>query len=420
MGKTSWRKSLNSMRTYAVFRCDPPAPAAVQLAARLPTPTLLAAAHNPSHADGVRAFLLEGLKGRGDGAHEWRLSVPGFLRARDLQLRTFFGWGRRVRMASGFVLFLAIVAIIALVAWAEPASERLLAQAIAQGLLAETSADETLLFWSEPEAQGALASLGPSPDTDRVRNGVMLAWPVTALASLSLLVWIGASALRRRPARILLLRRFNEKKIAAKLKAFLRNELLPFGHIVTLADKHLKHTRAGWLQMALLAPGNPLAALVLLLGLPLRLFDRSRFGPALVWSAWDFRNVARRLRDRIGLNLVVLGTTEAFVIRTSDQWWQAVVRLLFDSCDAVVVDLTQVAAGTEWELERIREYGLAPACIFVARSDASETAEATLRAWGFDRPLFAYDDFGDARERARFRHAMLEAMRAALTQRAGA
>lgn len=412
------------MRTRGALRRTSLQPGAQRLVSRLPDAALAAAAANPAHSEAGRAAALGELQRRGVAPGEWRLAAPGFLTEAALARgeRLFFGFGRAVRVRLGWAMLPIVLVIVALIVWAEPASDRLLAAALAEGLMDPASAeDANLMIWSEPEGQAALSRLPAGEDADRVRIAGLLAYPITFLFMACGLGWALATAFRRRPARILLLRRFNDARIAKGLGRFLSSELRPFGHVMSLSDKHLRRSRFGWVRLAILAPGNPLAALLLLISGPVRLVDRSRFGPAFVASAWDYRNLARRLRDRIGLNLQVAGTQkEAFLIRTSDEWWKMVVALLFDSCDAVVVDLSEVSSGTEWELERIRALDFSASTVLVARADRYEYAERVREQWGIQAPLFVYDGLGEATERRRFRAAMVAAMRATAAKRAAA
>jgi len=422
MGGTGWRKKLSLMRTRGALARPSLRPGALRLVGRLSDEALAAAAHNPAHSEADRAAARDEAQRRGLSLDDWRLAVPGFLNAEALAKgeRVFFGAGRALRRGFGLSILPTVLVIFALIGWAEPASERLIAAAEAAGLIdPDTAAGADLMFWSDAQGRDVLARLPASEDADRVRLGSALAYPSVLLFAACGLAWGGATALRRRPARILLLRRFNDARIAKGLGRFLSGELRPFGHVMSLSDKHLRRSRFGWVRLAILAPTNPLAALSLFLTIPVRMIDRSRFGPAFVASAWDYRNLARRLRDRVGLNLQVAGTQkEAFLIRTSDTWWKMVVALLFDSCDAVVVDLSDVSAGTEWELERIRALEFAPATLLVTRADRAAYAADICRACGIEAPLFAYDALGEVEDRAAFRAAMLAAMRAAAERRA--
>lgn len=369
-----WRMQLRDMRTQSALKSADPAPDDVR---RLSDRALRAAAHNPDHSEAARAEAQAELRARNLTAEPWRLAVPSFIRPADLARgdKLFFGWGRALRVWSGRLIFLALVAILALAA------------------LAETQPQ--LLSPARAEAIGATIGAGVLP---------------------LILVWFLASAFRRKPARVLLLRKFNNRDLAEPLERMIAHELRPYGHVASLSDKFIRRDNFGWLQTALLSLGNPLAAAWFVIGLPIRfvwrLFDRSAMGPAVVMNARDYRNLAARLRDRIGLNAqVALVSKEAFLVRTSDAWWRMVVRLLMDSADAIVVDLSQVTAGTAWELDVIAQEGAAGRCVFVALWGKLEEAEAALAARGIAAPVHHYAPDGEMQRRRSFRAAVLAAMR---------
>lgn len=364
---------LREMRTRGPLRAAEPPLDEVR---RLSDRELAAAVHNPDHSEAGRAVAAEELRARNRTPEPWRLRVPSFISAADLARgeRLFFGWGRAVRFWSGALIYLVF----------------------AGGLV-----------WAGLNAAG----LAPSPDA---LNGDAYGYLGLALLA-PLVVWLLATCLRRKPARVLLLRKFNMRDLAEPLERMIAHELRPYGHVASLSDKFIRRDYFGWVQMALLSLGNPLAAAWFVVGLPVRfvwrLFDRSAMGPAVVTNARDYRNLARRLRDRIGLNTqVAFVSKEAFLVRTSDAWWRMVVRLLMDSTDTIVVDLSQVSAGTAWELDVITEEGVAGRCVFVALWGKLEEAEAALTARGIDAPVFHYAPDGEMQRRRPFRAAMLQAM----------
>ena len=360
------------MRTIGALRAPAPASGVVK---RLADSVLEAAAENPDHSQVGRAAAAAELRARGLSPRPWRLGVPGFVRAADLARgeRLFFGWGRAVRTWSGMLVYIPLVGV-------------LLAATIVE-------ATKTNLIVMSDDLYGVLG----------------------ASVLIPLLTWLIASAFRRKPARVLLLRKFNVRALAGPLERMMAAELRPYGHIASLSDKHIRHDRFGWLSTAMLSFSNPLAAIWFVIGAPVRLiwrwFDRSRMGPALVLNARDYRNLARRLRDRIGLNLqVAFSERESFLIRTSDAWWRLVVRLLIDSADVIVVDLSQVSEGTAWELDAIRSENAGARCVFTALADKDEAAARALASWGFANPRHLYAPDGHMRDRASFRAAMAGAM----------
>ncbi|HVY85513.1 MAG TPA: hypothetical protein VG943_10295, partial [Caulobacterales bacterium] len=134
-----------------------------------------------------------------------------------------------------------------------------------------------------------------------------------------------------------------------------------------------------------------------------------------VLNARDYRNLARRLRDRVGLNLQMAFTSkEAVRVRTRDPGWTLTARRLLDSADVIIVDLSEIGAASDWELETIRAEDAAARCVFVSLWGRADAAEAALKARGFSNRLFAYAPDGESQHRGAFREAMLGAMRATL------
>lgn len=368
-----WRRQLKNMRTIRALTGAGADPAAL---VELDADALRAAADNPDHGETGRAAAAEALRQLGALAGRWRLAVPGFIGARDIARgqKLFFGWGRMVRQWSGAATYLIFIGV--------------------------------LLTALAVEAGDANVEL-----SDDLAGALGLS--VLALVGL----WFFSSAFRRHPARVLLLRKFNARALSEPLEKAISNEFRPFGHIASLSDKFIRRDLFGWVPMALLSLSNPLAAPWFLIGAPVRfvyrLFDRSGMGPAVVLNARDYRNLARRLRDRVGLNVqAALTSKEAFLVRTSDAWWRQVVRLFFDSSDVILVDLTKVTDGTAWELDTIRDEGLAARCVFISLWGQGEAAEAVLRRWGLANACYFYAPDGHMLDRARFRAAMLGAMQA--------
>ncbi len=385
---------LGDMRTVGALRGQEPAPEEIE---RLSDRVLGAAAQNPDHSEAARAAAAEALRARHITLEPWRLRVPSFITNGDLAKgdKLFFGWGRAVRKWSGALVFASLL-----------------------GLFAAVAAHEMTLDGLRDSLRAGHIAV------DRARGAVQgISWADSAaylcinLFTLSVVTWFFATIFRRKPARVLLLRKFNMRAASEPLERMLAQELRPYGHIASLSDKHIKRDAFGWLGEAILSLSNPLAAIWFVLGMPVRfvwrLFDRSAMGPAVVLNARDYRNLAKRLRDRIGLNAqVALVSKEAFLVRTSDAWWRMVVRLLMESSDAIVVDLSQVTEGTAWELDVIAEEGAAARCVFVSLWGKLGDAEAALQERGIAAPVFYYAPDGEMQRRPRFRAAMLGAIRA--------
>lgn len=415
-----WRRRVRAMRTFAALKRAPPDPDRARRALERAGPLgVWAAAANPEHSEAGRAFAREA--GGGEGS-PFLVRVPGFVPLAQLERRgaaLFFGWGRRLRVWSGWLLLPLGVLVLTAVGITTESEGALFARAVSDGLVTQEEVDAlTASFeWSEPTAAAVAGAYPDDPDLDRAKT--WRAWGYGFLTAFMLvgLVFLIAVTFRRRPARLLLLRKFNVKALSKAAENLIRTELKPFGHVLTLSDKHLRPSRFSWVGQAILAPANPLSAVLLLVALPFRLtwrlFDRSRMGPIFVADARDWRHLAWRLRDRIGLNWQAsLTSKEAVLIRTSDAWWQAGIELLMASCDAIVADLSHVTQGTAWELERIRRYAAVERCVFTAEESRAAHARAVMAEWGFgDRGLFVYGKLGEAADRAGLRAAIVEAIR---------
>ncbi|HVZ98721.1 MAG TPA: hypothetical protein VG841_00235 [Caulobacterales bacterium] len=436
--QADWRDAVKAMRTIRALRGDASAAEASAALAGLSNVELSAAAENPEHSEAGRAAA------RARASSRWRLSVPGFIREKDLARgqRLFFGFGRAVRKWSGIAFYLVLCALVAAAFWVQHEVEHLTRDVIEQMIACEYhgqcdgapivgeatvlgSPDRSVPVDRRPlrermsEAQFR-AQMERVAGRGWVDNDTIdaIAAPVALVFSVPLVIWFLATAFRRKPARVVLLRKFNVRALSVPLERMMAHELRPFGHVVSLSDKHIRRDTFGWLSTAILSLSNPLAAAWFVIGAPIRfvvrLFDRSAMGPAVVLDARDYRNLAKRLRDRVGLNLQMAFTSkEAVLVRTSDTWWRMVARLLMDSADVVVMDLSDTGAGSEWELDRLKADGADARCVFVSLWGKAETAEQALRARGFANRLFAYAPDGEMQQRAAFRAAMLEAMKAA-------
>jgi hypothetical protein len=376
-----WRVQLKDMSTIGALRAGSPGDAAARLSDR----GLRAAAVNPDHSEAGRAAAEVALRARNLAAEPWRLTVPGFIKPADLANgeRLFFGWGWAVRRWSGRAIAAVVVALIALA---------LLAKRPQGWLDVANTPGDTSVHVVIPDALAAAIALA------------VLVPP---------LIWLFATGLRRKPARVLVLRNSSERALTAPLARMMAQELRPYGHLVSVSERNTRRDLFGWVQPSLLNLSNPLAAIWFVVGAPVRFlvrpFDRSAMGPATVLNARDYRNLARRLRDRIGLNLqVALTGKEALPVRTSDAWRPLTTQLLAASADAIVVDLPDSA---EW-LDAIPVENAIARCVFVSLWGRLEAAEALLQARGLSAPCFHYAPDGEMQRRAQFRAAMLTAMRA--------
>lgn len=328
-----WRMHLRDMRTLSGLQNGAPPEDDIR---RMPDRVLRAAVQNPDHSEAARAAAEAELRARSISADRWRLVVPGFIRASDLERRgekLFFGRGRAVRQLIISGLFLAYVAA-----------------AVA------TQADATRLVGFAFGGAMSMAAL-----------------------------WFIACALRRHPARVLLMRKLNERHLSAPLEGMMKRELADYGHIIDLTDRHVPATQ----------------------------INRLTSGHGIVLNARDYRNLALRLGSRVALNVrAALTGKSALKVCCSQAWWRTTAQLLGDSSDVLLVDLSQIDSGVPWELDLVQELGAERRCVFIALWGKLEEAEAALTARGIGAVVHHYAPDGEIQRRPTFRAAMLAAMRA--------
>ncbi|MEM8921829.1 MAG: hypothetical protein AAGB25_10675, partial [Pseudomonadota bacterium] len=320
----------------------------------------------------------------------------------DALRKRFFGVSRQIRKWSGVLALLCFIGAFVAVGFSEELKAPALEQGLEAGLITQAEYNQRARGVTDEEFDAARAAgvemssafssdvlfeellLPKVRDTPAGRNQALaqsITWVVISGLVLFTLVWLASSALRRQPARLLLLRKFNDKELAKSMEHVITDELRPFGHIVTLSDKHIRRARFAWLTY--LIPTNFLSLALIFIWLPLRLilrqFNRSKHGAAFVGNARDYRNLAKRLRDRMALNMeVALTSKEAFIVRTDDDWWKLVVSLLMNSADVMVVDLSNVTQGTQWELERLDRLGFFERAVLTVRDDREAAARAAM------------------------------------------
>ena len=380
------------------------------------------------------------------------VAVPGFVKPQPVEKlrRKFFGLFREIRKWTGVFSILFFVVLIGLAGVSEelkiPAleeardagiissdeffnrgeklSESQIADAKAQGM------GHVLETWeSNTELEAVLIERARRADLPAAKRQAL--WENIGL-NIGVGVWMATiaswftfSILRTQPGRILLLRKFNNKTLGKAMANVITTELRPFGHVLTLEDKHIKAQTFFGIR-GVISP-NPVYAVVSLPWLPFRLllrqFNRTKWGPAWVGSARNFRCLAKRLRERMSLNLEVSwkAKREAFIVRTSDQWWQEVIALMMHSSDVIVVDLSEVTSGTQWELERIDRLQEWRRAVFTAHEEREDRARDVLAEYDWGEPdLYLYDKLGDMHDQKAFRMAMLTAMERRVNAGSGA
>lgn len=315
-------------RTYAALRRDKLDLRANQLLDQLTPAELSVAAENPDHSPAGRDAARAALPSHafGEGPDDPIPSAPSFLEIDDVSRvvpHGFYGVARLVRYTGALVFWMAVVY-----------------------LIGSGSLDWLWIF-----AGGAL--------------------------------WVLGGMSRAKPARILLLRKFNNPDIDKLLRTFVKRNLSPMGHVFALSDRYFR--RSAFDLTPLLMYWSPTFWVPILVLVPLdfirgRLNGSSAGGRITVRSSTDFRQFGRRIIDRVSCNTQVLTTGRRTIpVHASDTWWKHVARFLMESADVIVVDLSDVTEGTEWELDRLVEFALLDRTVFIVRKDAQDALAETFK-----------------------------------------
>jgi hypothetical protein len=191
---------------------------------------------------------------------------------------------------------------------------------------------------------------------------------------LLLLAMAVAFMVQDRARRILVLRPFGEKKMTSALKRFVRKTLGPQGYAFTLSDRNYKPSFVDSRLFRIISGGFE-TIVQLVMG---SVFANShRLGA--VKNDKTFFRFARALTQKFNLSYWAFITSgQAFNVRTTDPFWQLCVQLLMHSCDAVIVDLSLVKAGTAWEIAELGSRDLGAKCLFVVSEERRAELDAVM------------------------------------------
>ena len=84
--------------------------------------------------------------------------------------------------------------------------------------------------------------------------------------TVSFLVWFLSSLFRSQPARVLVFSKFNDRKLASSMGSLIQRQLRPFGHVITLSDRHFR--RSMWEMVGRMVPANFLHAFIIVAWAP--------------------------------------------------------------------------------------------------------------------------------------------------------
>jgi hypothetical protein len=192
---------------------------------------------------------------------------------------------------------------------------------------------------------------------------------------------VGSLLFRNRSIRILLLRPFGDKRLTKPLKKFVVRNLGHTGYVYTLSDRGYRPSVI--LELLAWLPIQGIDMFILLVLTPI---IRNSTRVATVKNERRFRRLQNFLLRKIRPAYIsFLSGGQALNIRTKDRWWKCSILTLMYSCDVIVVDLSLVKQGTEWELDQLESRGLLAKCIFVV-GDAHPLRKTSHLASGMHQP----------------------------------
>jgi hypothetical protein len=206
-------------------------------------------------------------------------------------------------------------------------------------------------------------------------------------------------ALCWKPGRFLVLRPFGPARMSRPLRRFMDKNIRFLGHSITLSDRGF---RPSWLLILIsLIPLDGINWLVWFLGFT-AIKNSRRI--AKVKTERRFVKFKGKLEQRVVNNFGWIATAGGtFNVRCKDEWWHDTVTVLMASANVILIDATDMRAGTLWELHRLREYGFDDKCLFVCQEGTEATAAAHLKVeFGRELELFVFNSRGIAREPNRF------------------
>ncbi|MGD2133174.1 MAG: hypothetical protein PVI23_10305 [Maricaulaceae bacterium] len=390
---------------------------------------LAAAAVNPDHSASGRARAEQLLITRGGALEDARIVVPGFVRTSDITLlrRNFFGLAPVLRGLIAVLAVLFLLGALGSVPWLANKESAALRAGFEAGVITEQEYDVAASRLDEAERDAFLEArdasssafkrsllerMGDAPEAQALERAKLIAVSafLTALGLNAL--WLVLKTLRRQPARVLLLRTLDDKPIAKTAENLIENHLLAFGHVITFADSHFRPAQFAWFWR--LISTGPVGLVLTIVTLPvkliLRLFNRAKSGLAKVRSAGEFRSLAWRLRDRLGINYnVAVSSKDTFMVRPSDAWRAQTAALLVGSAHVVLLDLTGFTDARTWELDLLDELDAWDRAFVLRRSDLplGERFEQLLQDRIGETPVFDYDKHGDIANGRAFKTVMI-------------
>ena len=204
---------------------------------------------------------------------------------------------------------------------------------------------------------------------------------------LSLFLLQGLGALYTYPkVDIILLRPFGKKRSAKNLRRLTLRYLSSLGYVFTLSDKNFAGSGFVWIASIIYG-----FVIRLLLNPVLR---REMICKKIECQADYDVLCAGPNRKQSYLNMMCGG--QALAVKSTDEWWTFCVNIWLQTSYLIIVDLSYVKPGTEYELGEIHRFGLNGKCIFISDVKYEATARALLAKYlsAEDPILFLFDSKG--------------------------
>jgi len=162
------------------------------------------------------------------------------------------------------------------------------------------------------------------------------------------------------PPRIVVFRPFNEA-YDRRLTRILSKSVSRYGHVFTLADKHIA---TPWSVRVPLFLGQ---------------IGFAHFSVPMVRVAADIARLAQKLSRRGAVTVGwLLSFRKVFPIRTADAVWEECVKAILGDADIVLIDVSSRSVNVAREISFAREVGLGDRIAFLCRVEASALAASWL------------------------------------------
>ena len=186
-----------------------------------------------------------------------------------------------------------------------------------------------------------------------------------------------------RPPRYTLVRPFNADEFAKPLKRFLLRNIGLRAQGLTLSDRHFQpnrwisvyHRFRGLISLAMVPLGASMAGPAMIVAL-VSTWVRQSIRITTVLAPSGFLHLPHLFqRNRLIAAQHYFCGGQCFNIRTIDEAWKYAMQALVHESDFVLVDLSFVRAGSQWEIELLELRDRIPNCIAICQAGHEQALE---------------------------------------------